>query len=242
MSADLLSTFKARYAFPLDDFQLRAIRAIRRRTVGDRLRAHRRGQDPRRRVRHPRARSPRAPHRLHHAAQGAVQPEVRRLLPAVRRGSGRHPDRRRQGQPARARAGDDHRDPAQHVLHAAASTASATSCSTSATTWATRAAGTVWEEIIVNAPKDVALVALSATVANVEEIADWISARAPAHRGHRPSAPAGAAATTWSPTCPARSTRWTPCAAAGAPARRGARRRPRRPRALVHAARGRPHR
>ena len=35
--------------------------------------------------------------------------------------------------------------------------------------------GTVWEEIIVNAPKDVTLVALSATVANVREIADWIS-------------------------------------------------------------------
>ena len=35
--------------------------------------------------------------------------------------------------------------------------------------------GTVWEEIIVNAPKDVALVALSATVRNIGEIADWIS-------------------------------------------------------------------
>ncbi len=35
--------------------------------------------------------------------------------------------------------------------------------------------GTVWEEIIVNAPPDVPLVALSATVANVREIADWIS-------------------------------------------------------------------
>ncbi|MBI1846015.1 MAG: DEAD/DEAH box helicase [Candidatus Rokubacteria bacterium] len=35
--------------------------------------------------------------------------------------------------------------------------------------------GTVWEEIIVNTPKDVLLVALSATVANVVEIADWIS-------------------------------------------------------------------
>src|SRR5438093_10816335 len=35
--------------------------------------------------------------------------------------------------------------------------------------------GTVWEEIIVNAPPDVRLVALSATVANVKEIADWIS-------------------------------------------------------------------
>src|SRR5262245_6533522 len=35
--------------------------------------------------------------------------------------------------------------------------------------------GTVWEEIIVNCPRDVALVALSATVKNVGEIADWIS-------------------------------------------------------------------
>jgi superfamily II RNA helicase len=35
--------------------------------------------------------------------------------------------------------------------------------------------GTVWEEIIVSAPKEVTLVGLSATVANVREIADWIS-------------------------------------------------------------------
>jgi len=35
--------------------------------------------------------------------------------------------------------------------------------------------GTVWEEIIVNAPKEVALVGLSATVRNIGEIADWIS-------------------------------------------------------------------
>jgi ATP-dependent RNA helicase HelY len=35
--------------------------------------------------------------------------------------------------------------------------------------------GTVWEEIIVNAPKDVTLVGLSATVANIREIAEWIS-------------------------------------------------------------------
>ncbi|MBI2017315.1 MAG: hypothetical protein HYS77_17535, partial [Candidatus Rokubacteria bacterium] len=34
---------------------------------------------------------------------------------------------------------------------------------------------TVWEELIVNAPRDVVLVALSATVPNVAEIADWIS-------------------------------------------------------------------
>jgi superfamily II RNA helicase len=35
--------------------------------------------------------------------------------------------------------------------------------------------GTVWEEIIINAPTDVTLVALSATVKNIAEIADWIS-------------------------------------------------------------------
>src|SRR6266705_1780206 len=35
--------------------------------------------------------------------------------------------------------------------------------------------GTVWEEIIVNAPREVALVGLSATVKNIAEIADWIS-------------------------------------------------------------------
>jgi ATP-dependent RNA helicase HelY len=36
------------------------------------------------------------------------------------------------------------------------------------------ARGTVWEELVVGAPPDVTLVALSATVANVREIADWI--------------------------------------------------------------------
>src|SRR5438046_9645499 len=43
--------------------------------------------------------------------------------------------------------------------------------------------GTVWEEIIVGAPKNVLLVGLSATVANVNEIADWISL------AHRPIVP-----------------------------------------------------
>jgi superfamily II RNA helicase len=35
--------------------------------------------------------------------------------------------------------------------------------------------GTVWEEIIINCPKDVPLVALSATVSNIGEIAAWIA-------------------------------------------------------------------
>ncbi len=34
--------------------------------------------------------------------------------------------------------------------------------------------GTVWEEIIINCPREVQLVALSATVGNIEEIAEWI--------------------------------------------------------------------
>jgi superfamily II RNA helicase len=50
--------------------------------------------------------------------------------------------------------------------------------------------GTVWEEIIVSAPHDVTLVALSATVANVKEIADWISIVhrpiVPIYHPHRP--------------------------------------------------------
>ncbi len=50
--------------------------------------------------------------------------------------------------------------------------------------------GTVWEEIIISAPKDVILVGLSATVANVKEIADWISIVhrpiLPIYHPHRP--------------------------------------------------------
>ena len=50
--------------------------------------------------------------------------------------------------------------------------------------------GTVWEEIIVNAPRDVQLVALSATVANIKEIAEWIGIVhrpiVPIYHPHRP--------------------------------------------------------
>src|SRR4030095_2469981 len=50
--------------------------------------------------------------------------------------------------------------------------------------------GTVWEEIIVSAPADVVLVGLSATVANVREIPDWLSIAhrpiVPIYHPHRP--------------------------------------------------------
>src|SRR3989338_5400344 len=50
--------------------------------------------------------------------------------------------------------------------------------------------GTVGEEIIVAAPRDVLLVGLSATVANVKEIADWVSIVhrpvVPIYHPHRP--------------------------------------------------------
>ena len=77
--------------------------------------------------------------------------------------------------------------------------------------------GTVWEEIIISAPKDVVLVGLSATVANVKEIADWISlVHRPIVAIAHPAAPGPVALRRW-PISPARSTRWTTCGA-GAPA------------------------
>ncbi len=117
MTAGLLESFLGRYPFRLDDVPAAGDPGHPRRAVRHRLGAHRRGQDAGRRVRHPPRARAGPPPRLHHAAQGALQPEVRRLRPPVGRGPGRHPHRRRQGQPARAGRRHDHRDPSQHVLH-----------------------------------------------------------------------------------------------------------------------------
>ena len=35
--------------------------------------------------------------------------------------------------------------------------------------------GSVWEEVIINAPKDVPLLCMSATVANPDDLGGWIS-------------------------------------------------------------------
>ena len=73
-------------------------------------------QDDRRRVR----RTPRAGERpqglLHHADQGAVEPEVQRPGEAVRRRQGRPAHRRQQHQRRGAGGRDDHRGAAQHAV------------------------------------------------------------------------------------------------------------------------------
>ena len=75
-----------------------------------------------------------------------------------------------------------------------ARTASASWSSTRCTTSRTPTAGPVWEEVIIHLPPDVRLVCLSATVSNAEELADWISTvRGPTGGGHRGEAPGRAA-------------------------------------------------
>ena len=115
---------------------------------------------------------------LHDAAEGAVEPEVRRLRARLRRATrvglltGDNVDQRR-----RADRGDDHRGAAQHDLRARRprSTACATSCSTRCTTSRTATAGAVWEEVIIHLPaRDRPSSRLSATVSNAEEVAAWM--------------------------------------------------------------------
>ena len=154
MSADLLSTFKARYAFPLDDFQLRAIAAI---DAGQSVIVSAPTGAGKTLV------AEFAIHRvLHRGRRIAYTTPLKALsnqkyadfMPSVRRRQRRDPHRRRQGQPARARARDDHGDPAQHVLTAAASTGLETVVLDECHYMGDEGRGTVWEEIIVNCPRE----------------------------------------------------------------------------------------
>src|SRR5881409_2296817 len=146
----------------------------RRRTVRHRVGADRGGKDARRRVRHPHGARDGQAHRVHHAAQGALNQKFNDFTRAFGADT------------VGILTGDVKVNPHGRVLVM--------------TTEILRNAlygsglddlgyivldechymgdetrGTVWEEIIVNAPTDVLLVGLSATVANVKEIADWIS-------------------------------------------------------------------
>ena len=81
----LRARFAAEHPFPLDDFQRAALDALDDGALRARRRAHRRGQDAGRRVRdRGRARTGRQD-LLHDAAEGPLEPEVRRLRPPLRR-------------------------------------------------------------------------------------------------------------------------------------------------------------
>lgn len=78
------------------------------------------GQDRRRGVRRPPRRPARQQVLLHHADQGAFQPEVQRPGPPVRRRQGGPADRRQQRQRRGADRGHDHRGAAQHAVRGVA--------------------------------------------------------------------------------------------------------------------------
>ena len=102
--------------------------------------------------------------------------------------------------------------------------------------------GTVWEEIIVNCPKDVALVALSATVKNVGRDRRLDHARPPPHRRHHASRAAGAAAVPGGRSVGRDPRATRPCASGKVRLLGDERDGRQRPGPLVHAPRGRPDR
>ena len=133
--------------------------------------------------------------------------------------------------PRAPRAGDDDRDPPQHALRRRARRPRATSCSTSATTWATRGAARCGRRSSSTRPQDVQLVGAVRHRGQRQGDRRLDLARAPAHRGRSPPAPAGAAALLGRRPR-RRDPRLRRACAAGTRARgrRRARRRPRRPR------------
>ena len=120
VSTDLRTRFTEARDFPLDPLPGARARRHRRGPPRAGRRAHRIGQDPRRRVRdRPRAGRGRQG-LLHDAAQGAVEPEVRRSRAPARRRPGRTAHRRQLDQRRRADRGDDHRGAPQHDLRGVA--------------------------------------------------------------------------------------------------------------------------
>ena len=84
-------------------------------------RAHRIGQDGGRRVRRAPGPGPGPQVLLHHADQGALQPEVHQPRPAIRPSHRGPAHRGQQHQWRRARGGNDHRGAAKHAVHRIAS-------------------------------------------------------------------------------------------------------------------------
>ena len=163
---------------PSTAFQLEALRRPRRRPLGARVGPDRLGQDRRGRLRRGPGPGRGPPGLLHHAAQGAVEPEVRASWPTVYGPRAGGPaDRRRLASGRRAGGRDDHRGPAQHALRplAGAGRPRPASCSTRCTTSRTRYRGSVWEEVIILTPPDVVFVCLSATVSNAAEFGAWLA-------------------------------------------------------------------
>ena len=174
MSADLLATFKARYKFPLDDFQLRAIAAI---DAGQSV--------------------------IVSAPTGAgktlvAEFAIHRVLYRGRRiayttplkalSNQKYADFCRQfgAEHVGILTGDVKVNPRAPVLvmtteilrnmfYTGGLDGLETVVLDECHYMGDEGRGTVWEEIIVNCPRNVALVALSATVKNVDEIADWIT-------------------------------------------------------------------
>jgi superfamily II RNA helicase len=170
----LLSTFKARYAFPLDDFQLRAIEAIdARRSVivsaptgaGKTLVAEF------------------AIHRVLHRGR-----RIAYTTPLKALSNQKYADFCRQfgAEQVGILTGDvkvNARAPVivmtteilRNMFYSGGLDGLETVVLDECHYMGDEGRGTVWEEIIVNCPRNVALVALSATVKNVDEIADWIT-------------------------------------------------------------------
>ena len=115
-AAPELASFRDLYGFDFDPFQIAACTALTERRRGAGGGADGIGQDRRGRVRG--APGPRAGPQvlLHHADQGAVEPEVQRPRQALRQRHGGPAHRRQRGQRQRPDRGDDHRGTAEHAL------------------------------------------------------------------------------------------------------------------------------